>query len=87
VAPRFRQTAPAAGPVNAYADLADLIGQRLVVRYHLAGGGYSDALGFLTAWTPAAVTIATRRGPVVVERQNVAIARVVPQQSPKPPLG
>jgi hypothetical protein len=54
------------------------IGTRVVVRYRLPDGRFSDALGPLEATGPEAVTVLTRRGPMTIPADLIAIAKVVP---------
>ncbi|GGL84757.1 hypothetical protein GCM10009706_24300 [Curtobacterium citreum] len=59
-------------------------GDRLVVRAH-HGDGARDALGELVARTPRTVSIATRRGTVVVPLDAVVAAKPVPPPpAPRP---
>ncbi|RDH96939.1 hypothetical protein DEU32_108106 [Curtobacterium sp. AG1037] len=59
-------------------------GDRLVVRAH-HGDGARDALGELVARTPTTVSIATRRGTVVVPLDVVVAAKSVPPPpAPRP---
>ncbi|MDK8172569.1 hypothetical protein LQK89_06435 [Curtobacterium sp. C1] len=59
-------------------------GDRLVVRAH-HGDGARDALGELVARTPTTVSIATRRGTVVVPLDAVVAAKPVPPPpAPRP---
>jgi len=53
------------------------LGDRLVVRAR-HGDGARDALGTLSARSPSAVTIDTRRGPVQVPLADVVAAKPVP---------
>jgi hypothetical protein len=53
------------------------IGTRVVVRYRIEGG-FTDALGPLIARDETTCTIETRRGPVVVDFDAVALAKPVP---------
>ncbi|MDR0432545.1 MAG: hypothetical protein LBH48_04440 [Bifidobacteriaceae bacterium] len=53
------------------------LGSRVVVRYHLEEGGYSDALGTLLAVDPDALTVATRRGTMTVPTKAIAIAKLI----------
>lgn len=57
-------------------------GQRVVVRYRLAAGGYSDALGELLEVDAAGVRVETRRGPVSVAADDIVLGKRVP---PPPP--
>lgn len=53
------------------------IGTRVVVRYRIEGG-FSDALGVLSARTPTHCVIDTRRGPATVDLTEVVLAKQVP---------
>ncbi|WP_328444413.1 MULTISPECIES: putative acetyltransferase [unclassified Amycolatopsis] len=53
------------------------IGTRVVVRYRIEGG-FTDALGLLVARDESTCTVETRRGPVVVDFDAVALAKPVP---------
>jgi len=53
------------------------LGTRVVVRYRIEGG-FTDALGDLAARDDVSCTIETRRGPVVVMFDAVALAKPVP---------
>ncbi|MGU3409269.1 hypothetical protein ACLBWP_04105 [Microbacterium sp. M1A1_1b] len=53
------------------------VGERVVVRAH-DGDGARDALGQVAVRTADAVTIDTRRGPVVVALADVVAAKRVP---------
>jgi hypothetical protein len=53
------------------------VGSRVVVRYRLPDGGYSDALGDLIEASPTAVIVGTRRGEVRVPAELIAIAKLV----------
>ncbi|WP_154674173.1 putative acetyltransferase [Nakamurella lactea] len=57
------------------------IGTRVVVR-HRVPGAFTDALGDLVAIDDATCTISTRRGEVVIDLAEVALAKPVP---PPPP--
>lgn len=52
-------------------------GIRVVLRYG-DGDGATDALGMVEDVTEATVTVATKRGPVVVERSAILVAHEVP---------
>jgi hypothetical protein len=54
------------------------LGVRVVVRYRLEDGRFSEALGDLVAATEEEVTVATRRGLVRIPAGLVAIAKQVP---------
>jgi hypothetical protein len=53
------------------------LGTRVVVRYRIEGG-FTDALGNLVARDETTCTVETRRGPVVVAFDAVALAKPVP---------
>ena len=53
------------------------IGTRVVVRYRIEGG-FTDALGPLIARDETTCTVETKRGPVVVDFDAVALAKPVP---------
>jgi hypothetical protein len=53
------------------------LGTRVVVRHRIEGG-FTDALGDLVARDETTCTVATRRGPVVVAFDAVALAKPVP---------
>jgi SAM-dependent methyltransferase len=53
------------------------LGTRVVVRYRI-DGGFTDALGNLVARDDTTCTVDTRRGPVVVAFEAVALAKPVP---------
>lgn len=63
------------------ANVADLIGRRVVVR-HRVGDKQSDAVGELSADGPDLV-VRTRRGPVRVARSAVTAVRAVPPAPPR----
>jgi hypothetical protein len=52
------------------------------VRYRIEGG-FTDALGDLTRVTDAEVTVATRRGEVVIQLPAVVAAKPVPPAPPR----
>jgi len=56
-------------------------GTRVVVRSRIPGG-FTDALGELTAIDERSCTVRTRRGEVVIDLADVALAKPVP---PPPP--
>lgn len=53
------------------------IGTRVVVRYRVEGG-FTDALGPLTAIGAGECVVDTKRGPVTVPLADVALAKPVP---------
>lgn len=59
-------------------------GQRVVVRYRVAGGGLTDALGDLVGVTDVALVVRTRRGEVRVLRSDVVAGKVVPPRASRP---
>lgn len=71
--------APVGGAAGRRADWRTWqIGRRVVVRRHLAEGGYSDVVGELLTVGPQGVRIATRRhGEVDVPATDIAIGRVI----------
>ncbi|MEE6283106.1 putative acetyltransferase [Georgenia sunbinii] len=58
------------------------VGTRVVIRYRLAEGGYSDALGDLLEADEDSALVATRRGPVRVSASDAVVGKKVP---PPPP--
>ena len=54
------------------------VGNRVVVRYRLAEGGFSDLLGTLLTWDDETVTVDTRSGPVTVAAADVRGGKRVP---------
>ena len=53
-------------------------GTRVVIRYSLADGGATDALGYLSGADDAACVVATSRGLVTVQYATVIAAKEVP---------
>ncbi|WP_138414077.1 hypothetical protein [Sinomonas gamaensis] len=70
---------PAQRPADVLRALAP--GTRVVVRYRIAGG-FTDALGELTAVDHSEAVIATRRGPAKIPLAGIVAAKEVP---PPPP--
>ncbi|UFU07496.1 putative acetyltransferase [Ruania halotolerans] len=60
-------------------------GERVVVRYRLTEGGFSDALGELTRVDETGLAVATRRGTVEVEAADIVLAKHVPPPPPRRP--
>ncbi|MDO5719475.1 MAG: hypothetical protein Q4P05_01935 [Actinomycetaceae bacterium] len=54
------------------------VGQRVVLRYRLADGLH-DALGHLTEIATDHVTVATRRGEVIVRAETMVTGKLVPE--------
>jgi hypothetical protein len=53
------------------------LGTRVTVRARHPEGGYSDAVGELTARTDQALTVATRRGPRIIPVDLIAIIHII----------
>ncbi|SEE97296.1 hypothetical protein [Ruania alba] len=53
-------------------------GERVVVRFRLPEGGFSDALGELLTIDAAGVRVDTRRGPIDVAAADIVHAKRVP---------
>src|SRR6476661_9580861 len=65
-------------PMTSPDPLARLtVGMRAVVR-HRVDGGLSDALGQVVALDADTITVETRRGPQVIARSDVTLAKEVP---------
>lgn len=63
---------------TALSRLAQLpLGTRMVIRYRI-DGGFSDALGDLTARDSLGCTITTRTGAVTIKYDDVQLAKAVP---------
>ena len=58
------------------------VGERVVVRFRVAAGGYSDALGELLRVDTSGLEVSTRRGPVSVPAADIVLGKRVP---PPPP--
>ncbi len=58
------------------------VGTRVVVRSRIAGG-YTDALGYLTAIGATDCSVLTRRGEVLIALPDVALAKPVPEPPPR----
>lgn len=54
------------------------VGERVVVRYRLEEGGFSDALGELVRVAADGVDVVTRRGVVRVAAGDIALGKRVP---------
>ncbi len=54
------------------------VGTRVVIRYRLPEGGFSDALGDLVSADDATAVVVTRRGPVRVAAEDAVIGKPVP---------
>lgn len=54
------------------------VGTRVVIRYRLPEGGYSDALGELIEADESSAVVATRRGPVRVAADDAVVGKPVP---------
>ena len=54
-----------------------VVGERIVIRYRLADGLH-DALGEALEVAPTHVTVATRRGPVLVDARTMVTGKRVP---------
>jgi hypothetical protein len=67
-----RSTGPSRTP---WADWE--VGARVVVRYRLEDGRFSDALGELLATSALGVTVGTRGGNIIVPAELIAIAKLV----------
>lgn len=63
--------------------LAWPVGARVIVRRHLAEGGYSDVLGDLLEVDDDGVRVATRLGPVRVAAADIAIGKLIPPAPPR----
>ncbi|RYV52060.1 hypothetical protein EUA98_05280 [Pengzhenrongella frigida] len=63
--------------------LAWPVGARVIVRRHLAEGGYSDVLGDLLTVDDDGVEVETRRGPVRVPAADIAIGKLIPPAPPR----
>lgn len=61
-------------------------GTRVVVRRTLPEGGWTDVLGHLLEVTADGVLVDTRRGPVRVPAEAIALAKVVPPAPPRRPV-
>ena len=61
------------------------VGERVVVRYRIEDGGFSDALGELVRVDQAGVEVATRRGVVTVRAADIALGKRVPPAPPRRP--
>lgn len=61
------------------------VGTRVVIRYRLPEGGFSDALGDLVAATDETAVVATRRGHVTVTAAAAVTGRRVPPPPPRRP--
>ncbi len=59
------------------------VGTRVVVRRRLPEGGYGDVLGELLEVGPDGVVVATRRGPVRVAGDDIAVGKPVPPPPPR----
>ena len=65
--------------------LAWPVGARVIVRRRLAEGGYSDVLGYLETVDDDGVRVATRRGPVYVPSDDIAVGKLIPPPPPRRP--
>jgi hypothetical protein len=67
------------------------VGTRVVVRRTLPEGGWTDVLGDLLEVGPEGVLVATRRGPVRVPADEIALGKPVPpapvRRAPRGPSG
>lgn len=63
------------------------LGIRVVIRRHVAGGGFSDVLGTVLYYDDDAALLETRTGQVRVSAAEVAVAkRVGPPPGPRRPF-
>ena len=60
-------------------------GTRVVVRYRIAGGGLTDALGNLVDTDDDGCTVRTRQADVVIPLELVVAAKEVPPAPPRRP--
>ncbi|MGK3957012.1 hypothetical protein ACLKOZ_12540 [Arthrobacter sp. R4] len=60
-------------------------GTRVVVRYRIAGGGLTDALGHLVDTDDDGCTVRTRQADVVIPLELVVAAKEVPPAPPRRP--
>ena len=60
-------------------------GTRVVVRYRIAGGGLTDALGHLVDTDDDDCTVRTRQADVVIPLELVVAAKEVPPAPPRRP--
>ncbi|PRY15167.1 GNAT family N-acetyltransferase [Kineococcus rhizosphaerae] len=67
---------PGPSPTHLVRELT--VGARVVVRHRLPDGSATDALGDLVCADDTTLTVATRRGEVVVARADVLAAKAVP---------
>nr|WP_242633235.1 hypothetical protein [Arthrobacter sp. S39] len=58
-------------------------GTRVVVRYRIAGGGLTDALGHLVDTDDGDCTVRTRQADVVIPLELVVAAKEVPPAPPR----
>ncbi len=59
------------------------LGARVVLRARLPGGGATDVLGHLAAWSGGEVVVRTRTGEVRVAEAALLAAKRVPEAPPR----